>query len=540
MRSFALAAGVVLTLVPLFAQQPAALETLRVHVVHGLTGNPLPDADVLLRDLSFERAVPEPVSTDAQGNVEFQVKPGGYALSADAPGVGTVSYGELDNLVSLVLQLPPGETSKLVTLAIFPRATVSGIVRDELGEPVHRASIGLLRAAWSDGGIHFAGGTTAETDDKGFYKIFNVRAGSYSVCAQAQVSQVPVIGVADFSLASVPRFYEPSCSPAPEPDLSSLQAVHWGEQVSVNFTLQSAPAIDVRGRLRNATDSPNLTLKLTHVQTWFQQTAAVARIASDGQTFVFHGVTPGKYQLDAMATMLQKDGGLRTEMAVHLPVDVRGASAPELDVALEPAPTMELAYDEAEPRLAERVVGVSLHAAGSPTTFSEPRPSGGKQIFDYRLTAGTYWLHHYLGKGACITGVKLGGQDVFRQPIHISSGMRERLVLSVSSACGKIEGRVVDGVRPVPRARVVILLSGSPEDPGFCPINYTGDNGEFEISGIAPGRYLLWAWKDDGSGTVPGPASLAALEPLATVVDLTAGTTSTPSVALLDLEGKTR
>ena len=90
----------------------------------------------------------------------------------------------------------------------------------------------------------------------------------------------------------------------------------------------------------------------------------------------------------------------------------------------------------------------------------------------------------------------------------------------------------------MPRAQLVLLRSGTPQDPGEITQDFTNDEGENEISGVSPGRYLLWAWAVEGSGAMPGPASLAAVGQQATVVEVKAGEPVHVDVPLLQDEGK--
>jgi hypothetical protein len=89
----------------------------------------------------------------------------------------------------------------------------------------------------------------------------------------------------------------------------------------------------------------------------------------------------------------------------------------------------------------------------------------------------------------------------------------------------------------VPHAKVVLLASGTPSDPGELREVTADDEGGFLFSGLTPGRYLLWGWALDGKGAMVGPSSLAAVEQQATVVDVTAGDPVKVDVPLLTAEG---
>ena len=62
-------------------------------------------------------------------------------------------------------------------------------------------------------------------------------------------------------------------------------------------------------------------------------------------------------------------------------------------------------------------------------------------------------------------------------------------------------------------------------------MSISGDDGKFSIVGLAPGRYLLWAWSQEELGFA-GPPSLSELRNQGTPVVLTRGEHSAAIVPL--------
>jgi hypothetical protein len=56
---------------------------------------------------------------------------------------------------------------------------------------------------------------------------------------------------------------------------------------------------------------------------------------------------------------------------------------------------------------------------------------------------------------------------------------------------------------------VLLLISGSPENPGDLYTTFADESGEYSITGLYPARYMLWAWLPGEFGTYLGPADLA-------------------------------
>jgi hypothetical protein len=99
---------------------------------------------------------------------------------------------------------------------------------------------------------------------------------------------------------------------------------------------------------------------------------------------------------------------------------------------------------------------------------------------------------------------------------------------------------VLSAGKPVPRASVVLLLSGNASDPGDLVLYSADEKGQISLNGLGPGIYRLWAWLDDEDGSFLGPANLAAEEAKATTVVLAAGQTPKVEVTFLGTEARTQ
>ena len=121
---------------------------------------------------------------------------------------------------------------------------------------------------------------------------------------------------------------------------------------------------------------------------------------------------------------------------------------------------------------------------------------------------------------------------------ELAAGAAVHLDASVSTNCGSIRARAVREGEPVPGAKMVLLLSGTPKNPGEMIEDFANDEGEYSFSGLVPGHYLLWSWAMAGKGAMTGPASLAAVEQQATVIDVTVGEPARVDVPVLQPEDK--
>jgi hypothetical protein len=108
--------------------------------------------------------------------------------------------------------------------------------------------------------------------------------------------------------------------------------------------------------------------------------------------------------------------------------------------------------------------------------------------------------------------------DLLHAPLAIAAGETVTLRVTFNADCGKLTGKV-RGAMP---ARVALLLSGTPEEPGDVLLGSTNVSGEYAFFGLLPGTYMAWAWteKDERSGRI---GSLAEMRAQAQTVKLAAG-----------------
>lgn len=512
---------------------------LRVQVVDSVTGKARFDVELFLQDLQWKEFA-GPVRADRMGKAEFRVPPGNYILRAEGTGF-TVLYGQLPDGMVQTVYVAREDKEKTVTFAVASPAVVSGIVHDELGEPVSGVQVQLYRSHWSGGATRLVGGPSAVTDDRGQYRITGIKAGAYVLCAAPlQHVRAAESGSVDFAQSERQprRYYQRTCVPG-EPVTAAPATLRMaeGEQRAVDLVLQAAPVVTVMGHVSGEFESASV--RLVRESLIGEAGAGLnAYVQSNNSGFAVASVPPGRYRLEAQGHRRAADGGKSETLYGAMRVEVGGSDLEDVEVVMQGAAEIELAYEEAEAGLSKMVASVGLLPVGLGTGAAYPQSGdAGTRRFP-SLREGSYWLETRTGgEGTvCITGARLGDRDVFREPAIVTSGMKARLTLRLSSTeCASFKARVVRDGRPAPGARVVVLLRGTPQNPGDCWTTFTNSEGEFELWGIPQGRYLVWAWQDDDSGVAAGPADLAKVAPFASVVDARQGDSEQKVIGLLDL-----
>jgi len=107
----------------------------------------------------------------------------------------------------------------------------------------------------------------------------------------------------------------------------------------------------------------------------------------------------------------------------------------------------------------------------------------------------------------------------------------------VSNKMASVEGTVSGMTPQQPSGAVLILVSEEPDTQAQPRTTAAGAGGRFSLTGIAPGRYRLYAASGmEGSALQQNPRVLKALEGRATSVELEAGARSTVQAQLISGE----
>ncbi|MGD0362125.1 MAG: carboxypeptidase-like regulatory domain-containing protein [Bryobacteraceae bacterium] len=498
-------------------------------------GRPMAGLQITISDDKW-KAASDPATTDPEGLFVFNgLGEGQYILGAILHG-GTVFYHELPNSDDVVTTpAGPKQEGSQVLFRVVPHAVVTGFVRDEFGDPAAHAGITLFQGGWQDGRVVFSVVQTADTDDRGQYRIHGLHPGAYAVCAavipnpngaNAPGAIAPQPGIVDFQ-AHEARYYQRSCVPARPPAFFVLESA---QRVQKDVVLAAARAFSVRGRVTNIPSETGASVSLVRDD----GLSVVPEPRSTGTslargTFEFEGVEPGRYRIEASVSTAT--GGTPLRWSGRQTVQVEAADAGEVEIALEPPARIDAAVHNLPSGAPADAVGIGLRstAAASWTRWAQTAPDGSRDFES--LEPGTYWLQTRTNGPLCVESVKFGGQEVLQGTVTLTAAEEARLDVAVSTQCAAIDGTVVSQGKPALLARVMLLLSGTAESPGDTFMSISGDDGKFSIVGLAAGRYLLWAWSQEELGFT-GPPSLSELRNRGTTVVLTRGEHSAAIVPL--------
>ena len=490
---------------------------------------PLPGIELSVH--SANRDLPnDPVISDGQGRFAFGgLAAGEYTLWAEASGFGTVRYGETPDPQSVSSIRLGGEVGdKSVVFRLLPRGTIEGTIRDEVGDPMSRVNVSILRPVWRNGRTTTAYAGMKSTDDRGRYRFGNLAPGNYVVCAAGggQNTTAPLPGPVDFATHVDNRIYGRTCNRA--------FPLSPGQHAQVDVSPIAMQAATVRGHVRNLPPQTGFAVDLRSDDEYQGINTMLNGIVDFGvAAFTIRGVLPGRYRLHAQVFANGNSRPLSTE----LPLEVGSSDIDGLDVDLASQASVDVVFQGLSEDQLKETSALLRNADPSATLWGPTQTKDGDFQFQ-GLPPGRYRLKLDPPPDSCIASVSLGEREMRGSAFDVASGSALRLGVALSQSCGGIRMRALRDGSPVPRAKVVLLASGTPQDPGDLIEESTDDGGEFTFSGLTPGKYLVWAWAVEGPGAITGPSSLAAVAQQAVTVDVAAGDPVKVDVPLLADEGK--
>ena len=301
-------------------------------IVDAASLKPVPGARVTLTSNRGIRA--EPVFADSQGRFFFANLPAAtYSFQAAMPG-----YQAAATAAARAIPLADGERYTVARLKLVRLASLSGTVRDEVGDPLTGTEVVLVRRGIAFGRVQLQRIGQTRTDDRGLYRFSGLRPGEYLVCACGR-DPIPFDGVLLTTIASQPmqlamlatralklgsdvagldntlRTYPPTFFPSSTtPAQADRVTVTAGEErTSVDISVAAVPAARVAGTVTGA--SGPMTARWIRLVPAGEETDAAGvgvippmLVQPDGR-FDFAGVPPGQYVLKVQHHPTAEGGG---------------------------------------------------------------------------------------------------------------------------------------------------------------------------------------------------------------------------------------
>jgi len=431
------------------------------------------------------RVPPTSAITDSQGRFSIETKESGRFRVV--PTRDGYIYSRPDQKRApaepgVWVQISAGQRIQNLELRMARPAVISGKVLDSQGRPIvgTAGSVTLMRYTYgTDGnrtlgwipGISYPGtaGSFQRMNDQGEFRFYDLPPGEY------------YLSVSGGSTIGSPRaYFYPGVTD--ESKAIPIQVLG-GEDIRLE-TLTLTPrqkGVEVKLRMSGAA----LPLEGGRRVYIADSMLVLTRLQSPDEVLM-PSVAPGRYDIVVLNDSIVRSAPLFYGRAT---VDV-GLSNVEQTVAVQPGARvtgkmlMENEVGERSP--APGSVGCQIRSRhGLSSCASAQVVPGPHELELSGLPAGTYLL-----------SAKIGDKDALSEGLDIPGDTELEIVLGASG--GLIQGTVRDATGNTLPDAVVALVPDAPRrkaGPLYQSV-ITDPNGKFEIHGIAPGSYKLFAWPE--------------------------------------------
>jgi hypothetical protein len=420
---------------------------------------------------------------------------------------------------------------------------IAGRVVDSDGNPLRNFWVDALRPSYENGVRTFSPLKSAQTDDRGEYRLFDLIPGRYFVAVSPPsrpriendvyfVPAAPMMrpnsrhqferntpgaaaisqGIVEASAFSndlyLPTFY-PGTLVA-----SAAAPVVLSEGMSMRLDLSTARqhTVRIRGKVLNgATNTPVEKPKVYLTpDDGFDSSLIESRWNGAEGTFEFEGVAAGVYELYGYGS------GLR----VRMPLNVGERDIDNLVVALKPGITVK-ARVSIEGAADNSVPLGGIGGALRPGFLFNASPDGQFTLDD--LAEGPYRLSLTLPEqlaGYYIKSARLGSIEVLNGPLDINSAVDGAIQVVLARNGATLDATVLDAEQvPLAGASVVVVPQPALRQRwDLYRAAVTGSSGRVHIEGIAPGDYSVFSWESIGRNAWQDPNVIRAVEGQATPV----------------------
>jgi protocatechuate 3,4-dioxygenase beta subunit len=465
-------------------------------VVNQLTSEPLRHAKVAMEGTRNGTNVSYVAETDATGIFSIRdVDPGGYHLMVDHPGFLQIPrISGVQSLMGASITVRRKQTLRDVVLQVPPSSVVIGRVFDRDGDPACDFQVQATRYSYIGGKHQLHLIATAVTNDLGEYRIHGLSPGTYYIAASTTSTATTAIE----DKGQTPEHYVPTYYPRNTDLLSAAPvAVGQGDQISgIDIWATVSRPVTVSGRVLSSAGNQ---LGRNTVITLISRSIDAAGASLNSTTsikdaqghFEVRGASPGAYTLSALVDDKNE------HYAGAQALEIRGTDIENIELVMNRAATVNGCIRvEGDKSLGLKSVRVLLEPDSNLLTGSvigDVKPDGTFSIAG--VLPDQYSIEVFgLPQEFYVRKIELGMEDIQGRKVDFrhTAGSLE---LVVSPSGGSITGSVVDEEQNTARGVEVVLVPAVEhrQERDLYRTALSNKEGQFNLVGIAPGEYKLFA-----------------------------------------------
>jgi protocatechuate 3,4-dioxygenase beta subunit len=514
---------------------------------------PIPDAQVTLTQSSIANASGT-ATTDAQGRYSFRnVAPGQHAVVVRRDGYfGSGSLANPTSSVSVNVTVEKQQRVTNLTLFLVPGGSISGRLLGPNNRVLPGVQVEAVQLTYDRTGRRLVRpAKTAMSDDRGEYRLSGLAPGEYYVRASG-ARGAAALAPPRFPLTNLQTYYPDTADVLSSTELK-LKAGY--EIVGIDIAVRRAPAgVSASGTIINAIpeslrgDTFTTTLYVVPRAQPVIENAAAARssitnIDSSRARFALQGVMPGEYHLYAVIRMETRSTAVASNPTTFIGygvMDVRNGDVENLTVTVRPGIQIRgrLTVNGEAPkgRVGQAQVGwVPSDGLPSMTGLVLVNRDSGEFVTD-NIPPGSYRFNYgtIVPLDTYVLDARIDGKSVWDNEIRIDDVSPGFLDVIVETPGGVVEGVVVDGqLKPVGGAGVAVVPEERRQTPAFYRFATTNTDGRFNIRGIAPGTYKVFAMETASTDTWMDPVFRTTYESRGTAITIAVGSPQSLTLTLI-------
>ena len=494
-----------------WAQQPSPRGTpagLIAGTITSTAGGPLEGAAVVLMHARLDdpshNEEPKTIFAGPGGRYRFdELEPGIYFLLASHPGyVVAVSGSEgLPEGKGKAILLAPNEQQEL-NFSLKPLASISGSVLDRDGNGLEGFTVTAERSTYFRGVRTTVTKADAVSDDRGAYIMEDLAPGRYYIRARrpqqdyGQISTLRAIKPGERDLRLDNTFY-PGAAEASGAAVITMEA---GRTVDgIDIRMLEREFFSVSGKVVG----PDPDMAGSHVLTSPAERSGAAGasgpIQEDG-SFVLTGVPAGPAHVVYWHQSDFADGSRTwgsTSIDVREPLENVIVDIRVQDISGSMRVEGERELDELAAAALKRASIRLRSVDGSDNRSNRPGAAGSFTLSD--IPRGRYIVDvDNLYGGPYLKELRLAGQSILDSVVDFTGGFPDgAMEVVVSTDGGVLNGSLRTKGGEAPQFATITLVPASRKF-GHSRLYPTGDadpGGAYEVTGITPGRYEVFAWE---------------------------------------------
>jgi hypothetical protein len=473
-------------------------------------------------------------TSDPTGRFEFyDVPPGRYRLQAERPGYLKTYYG-----AGSIITLRAGAPVSALVIRMTEQAIISGKVT--LGEDApNMVMVYLFQQKYRNGGREWVRTTSVSGLPDGEFSFNKLAPGRYRLGAEGSVLAAPQLP------GQRAERYVLTYYPGVE-DLGSAETieVRRGQTVTdLRLALLKAPLFSVSGTITGKPSSPGrMMVFLSSAGSGMSGSTTVA-----GDKFRIEAIPAGAYALGVVdmsgAGIAMAVGGVvRTvggsiRLAAQQPVQVNG-DVDGLTIDLDPSAGIR-------GTIAGAPAGAKLRVLLSPIDSSMGYKAQAEVQADGTFTipgsfAGRFRLHvEDLPENAYIKSAVYGKKEALDTLDLARTGGDEKLEIVLGAPAARISGAVRDENGQALQGTVTLIPDPpQPLRTSLYQLAATDGNGRFELQGLRPGQYRLYAWEEFEEGAQFDPDVTAPFQARSVAIEVKEGERKEAAVTRISVDAK--